>query len=166
MWIKEFYRSTGLKNFTDQPDDRILQIINLSGSFDTLHTLPRAMGWLTTNQSSFSGQSLEPREVGIVLEAKWQTKLIGRSGRSGAPGLLRRLLTLFLPLPPCRESKAWPKIHLCVWWSQTTFPKLPGEFPIGTSTPEPVRIRRVMRKKARPSPQRRSFSDKTSKSAL
>lgn len=39
VWIKEFYRSTGLKNFRDQLDDRTLEIIHLSGSVDTLHTL-------------------------------------------------------------------------------------------------------------------------------
>lgn len=130
-----------------------------------LHMLLCGIIWLTTNQSSFSATKLnrilKSREVGIVLEPKWQSwKSLIASGRSGAPGVLRGLLTLFLPLPPCRESRALPKTHLCVWRTQSTVWKLYRRVTdknFYTWAGALVRIRQVMRKNARPSPQRRSF---------
>lgn len=96
------------------------------------------------------------RVVGTVLEQKvTKFKLINTligSGRSGAPAVLRCLVTLFLPFPPRESFTASPS--LCSLW-RAVIPSLKASQDLCSRyrrdfTPEPELwvICQVMRKKA------------------
>lgn len=141
-------------------------MVNISGRVVMLYIALCGVMCFRTNQSSITAarlkrlvQCLIPGRLALSWSLKWQSwnSLIA-SGRSGAPGVLRRLLTLFLPLPPCRESRALPNsVQLCALQTVTvpfgSWMRVPDKN-FYTWAGALVRIHRVMRKKAHPSPQR------------